>query len=95
MPRTNTKPVNARKYASYDEEVMEKALKEIKKGDLTMRKASGKYGIPLGTFYHRMNKKHNKKVGRPTVLTGLEEEAIVSHLLTCVEGAGFLLIALS
>jgi len=32
-----------------------------------------------------MNKEHNKKVGRPTVLTGLEEETIVSHLLTCAE----------
>ena len=51
-----------------------------------MRKASEKYEVSLGTLSHRRNKKQNKKVGRPTALSELEEEAIVSQLLTCAEG---------
>ena len=35
-PRTHAKQMNARKYASYDEKVMEKAMEDIKKGDVTI-----------------------------------------------------------
>ena len=40
LPRPYTKPMKAKKDTSYDQEVMEKAMEDIKKGDLTMRKAS-------------------------------------------------------
>ena len=49
--------------------MMEKAIEDIKKGDVKMRDASEKYGI----FPHKMNQKHNKEMGRPTIMKGLEE----------------------
>ena len=66
--------------SSYTQAVLQKAVKEIQEGKISLRKAHQNYKIPLGTLSHRINLKHEHKVGHPTVFTAAEEKAIVDHI---------------
>ena len=57
MPRTYKRKLGSREYQNYTSETMEKAVEDILQDRLTLRKASKKYGIPLGTLSHKVNKK--------------------------------------
>jgi len=66
--------------SNYTQTVLQKAVKEIQEGKISLRKAHQNYKIPLGTLSHRINRKHKHKVGHPTVFTAAEEKAIVDHI---------------
>lgn len=78
------KKSNSRVYISYTKENLEKAIAAIHQG-ASYRTAFKRFHIPLGTLSNKVNGNHNNKVGRPTVLTEKEEEAIVSHVLVCAD----------
>jgi len=82
MPRTYKRKLGSREYQNYTSETMEKAVEDILQDRLTLRKASKKYGIPLGTLSHKVNKKHGGHVGGPTSLTDDEEQRIAKILIT-------------
>jgi len=75
--------------SSYTQAVLQKAVKEVQEGKISLRKAHQNYKIPLGTLSHRINRKHEHKVGHPTVFTAAEEKAIVDHI-NVVAAWGFL-----
>jgi len=79
--RTYKRKVGSRSYkSSYTTEALQKAVKEIQEGKISLRKAHKQYKIPLGTLSHRVARKHGRKVGHPTVFTADEEKAFVDHI---------------
>ncbi|XP_029732003.2 uncharacterized protein LOC115253733 [Aedes albopictus] len=64
------------------EDVVQKALEEVKCGTLTYYAAALKYGIPRTTLQYRLSDvyKHKGSRGPYTVLTSAEEEEIVTWL---------------
>ena len=58
---------------------MDKAIKEIKDGNLSANKASKKYGIPRSTLGDKLRGKYRegKSIGRDPFLSQDEEKAIV------------------
>lgn len=71
-----------RRYKSYSTETLLKALREIGKKKISINAASKRYGIAKGTLVNKLKNKHSNKVGRPLVLTTIEEISIVNHLVT-------------
>ncbi|KAJ8917912.1 hypothetical protein NQ315_002605 [Exocentrus adspersus] len=85
MPRRHKKKIPSKPYANYTEENLQKAISDIKSKTLTLRQASNKYKISLGTLSRKCNNKNMKKVGRPTVLSETEERHIAEGLLIAAE----------
>jgi len=82
MPRVHKRPPGARKYTSYDDETIKEAVIAIKSKKMSLRMAHCVYKIPTGTLSHKVNLKHNGKVGHPTTFSANEEAAFVSHMKT-------------
>jgi len=78
--RTYRRKPGSRAYSNYTKASLDKAVKEIQEGKISLRKAHRDYKIPIGTLSHRINRKHEHKVGHPTVFTAEEEKAIVDHI---------------
>ena len=64
---------------------MEKAVKAVHTGDLTLRKASLMYNVPRSTLHDRVSGRiaMDSRPGRQPFLTMEEEEELVSFLLKC------------
>ena len=58
---------------------MQTALQEIQSSGTSLRAASRKYNIPVGTLSNKMKKKHMKNAGHPTVFSE-EEQCFVEHI---------------
>lgn len=69
-----------RKYCSVSEQTMKQALSDIEKGK-SQRFVCQKFGIPRGTLQNKLAGRHENKPGHPTILTQVEEEAIVAHVI--------------
>lgn len=82
MPRVYKRSPAARSYKAYDDETVKEAEMQIKSGKMSLRTASSIYKIPLGTLSNKVNQKHGRQVGHPTVFTENEEAAFVSHMKT-------------
>lgn len=80
MVRKYLRDVRARKYKTYTEDQLKSALASIKNEKLTLKVASKRFNISVGTLSNHMNKKHQGKHGHPTVLTEEEEKKIVEHM---------------
>jgi len=65
------------------EDKIESALKEVKNGVLTLRKASIQYGVPKSTLHDRVSGKvlPGAKIGAPRYLDDEEEGELVKFLL--------------
>lgn len=63
MVRTYKRKLWSRNYKFYSSEQLEKCLKAIYKG-MTIKRASDKFGIPRNTISNKINKKHQKSVGK-------------------------------
>ena len=61
MPRSHKRVAGSHNYKSYTDEALSKAVREVKAGSLSMRKASKLYKIPFGTLHKKLNNKHSKK----------------------------------
>jgi hypothetical protein len=70
-----------RRYKSYSNETLSKAIREIGNKKISINAASKRYGIAKGTLMNKIKKKHTRKVGRPLVLTTVEELSIVHHMI--------------
>ncbi|XP_026465236.1 uncharacterized protein LOC113367875 [Ctenocephalides felis] len=71
----------------YLPETLEKALKEIRDGTLSVYKASRTYKIPNQTLYDKIHGKYKKqgRAGAPAVLTPEEENLIVEWVITMAQ----------
>lgn len=86
MARTHKRKLDARRYGnSYTPESLEEAVKCIKAGKMTLRKASAKFNIPTRTLSHKVNAKHTKNAGRPLVFNKVEELSFIKHIEAVAE----------
>lgn len=85
MPKRKTGENIVRRYKSYSTENLLKAIQQIRKGKISINRASVEFGISKGTLMNKIKNKHTNKVGRPLVLTKNEEESIVQHMITVSE----------
>ena len=88
MPRVYHKGTNKRKYQSYSQEDLLKAVGKVEVGATLYTRNWKKYDIPFQTISKKMRKEHVMKVGRPTILSEAEEAAIVNGIL-CLADWGF------
>ena len=61
---------------------MQKAVQCVKQKHMSLRQAAKFYKVTKSTLADKVNKNHEKPVGRPTVLTPAEEKSIVQHTIT-------------
>ena len=75
---------------TYTPEDLNDAVKKIKEGSMTLRKAHNKYKIPLGTLSNHVHSKGKgySKAGRPSVFDEETELAMANHLV-CLGEWGF------
>ena len=65
--------------SKYTEAQLLAALQVVDDGNMSIRKAAKRYGVPFTTIRDRVAGKTTSKVGRPPVLTE-DEEAIISEI---------------
>lgn len=85
MPKRKASENTIRRYKSYSTENLLKAIRQIRKGKISINRASVEFGIAKGTLMNKIKNKHTSKVGRPLVLTRNEEDSIVQHMITVSE----------
>lgn len=76
---------DVRRYNSYKEETILKALREIGRGRISINKAARNYNIAKGTLMNKVHKEHENKVGRPLALTTIKEDCIVQNIIAVRE----------
>ena len=74
--------------SKYTEAQLLAALQVVDDGNMSIRKAAKRYGVPFTTIRDRVAGKTTSKVGRPPVLTE-DEEAIISERLAVFGAWGF------
>lgn len=85
MPKRKTGENFIRRYKSYSTKNLLKAIQQIRKGKISINRASVEFGIAKGTLMNKIKNKHTSKVGRPLVLQKNEEDSIVHHMITVSE----------
>lgn len=81
---------NARKYKTYTEEDMRRAVAAVNSGEGSCKRIALRFGINRTTLLNHIKGYKCKEVGRPTVLTKQEEELLVHSLVKLGEwGYGF------
>ncbi|KAJ8971660.1 hypothetical protein NQ314_000583 [Rhamnusium bicolor] len=60
-------------------------LNEIKRGEISHRKAEARYNIPRRTIMNKLKEKHTKLPGKPAVFSKEEEETFVSYIFVMSE----------
>jgi len=87
-PKKGTKKVGSSRLGNYrhryDEENLRQAIADVKGKVKNLNAAAKAYGIPKTTLFDRLkaNSDGPGQVGRPTELAPVEEEELVSRLLT-------------
>ena len=64
----------------YSQETLEKCLSCVRKGKMSMKKASRHFNVPYGTIRNKINNFHPKTSGEQTVLQDNLEEHILNSL---------------
>lgn len=81
MPNTYCRPRNARKYAPFCQEDLDKAIKDVADGTLRIRAAAEKYSISKSTIHRKYHGANIKKYGGQTVFSTKDEMHIAYGLL--------------
>lgn len=95
MARTYRKKEGRRKYTIYSADSgstsaggnsngtnLEKAIRCVKSGKMSIRKACNKYNVSRGTLHNRVRGMHSSRPGHPTVFTTEKEKSLVTHIVT-------------
>ena len=61
----------------YTEETLQKCITCVKKGKMSMKKASRYFGVPYGTIRNKVNGWHSKSSGGQTALSQNLEKVIL------------------
>jgi hypothetical protein len=83
MVRDQKRAIGARKYKDFSPQQLEKAVEAVKSG-MSLRKAQDKFGVPRCSINRAITGKHTGKVGRPYVLSEIDQNV----LATCISAAG-------
>lgn len=85
--------LGARRYKTQTDENLKAALRLVSSGEMSLRDISAMYDISKSTLSRKHNKKNMKNVGHPSVLTKVDEEALVNGFIAASKW-GFPLTAL-
>jgi hypothetical protein len=88
MPRKYFKGNGRRTYASYTQNVLAMAVRDVTVNGMSQKIASAVYGVPRGTIQNRIRTMHVSKVGRPPVLSDIEEKLLIDTI-TAVTDWGY------
>jgi helix-turn-helix, Psq domain len=80
MAREYKKKPGCRKYHAYSESSVEKAVRKIKSGKLSLRQASKKFNVPKSTLSNRARGVHSGKPGHSTAFSEQEEQSLLNHI---------------
>jgi len=81
MMRTYKRKPGARPYAmTYSSATLATAVRLVKSGVMSRRKASVKFKIPFGTLNNKVSGKHAGKCGTPTRLSPVTELRLVKAI---------------
>lgn len=79
-------PRNRGKYYNYREDAVERALRDVVNGRLSIREAAERYNVPKSTIHDKYKGKYlYEKSGRPNALSAPDEANIVAGLVTAAE----------
>ena len=82
MVRTHKRKAGSRNYkTAYSQDNVKDAVRDVKTNGMSLRKASKKYKIPLGTLRNKVIGAHSGNVGRPAQL----DEECVKQIAKCVD----------
>ena len=81
--RSKSKKTCPRSFAKWNNESMEAAIEQVRKGTMSLTKAAKFHGVPSTTLKDRMSGKvvHGSKPGQKWYLTDEEEDALANHLI--------------
>lgn len=67
----------------YTEEMMESALKAVREGKMSSRKAAREYAVPFSTLQYKIKRKipEHRKMGPSTVLSTEEEDMLSRYIV--------------
>lgn len=82
MPRVHLRKPGARKYLDFRQDDLEDALREVSTGNLSIRMAAERYGVPKSTIHRKFHGKNFRKPGRQTIFSEADEKHIVHGILT-------------
>lgn len=83
MPRTFKRIIGTWNHKNYSEDQLNKALNEVIEGSLSIRAASNRYKIPLGTIYNKYKGWFGRKPEGKTVFLETEEKALLKAAAKC------------
>lgn len=83
MPRVHKRQPGSRRYASFSPDILRKAIDEVEKKKMSIRKAAEIYGLCPSTISRNLKKGNyqERKYGKPTVLSAEEEQVLKEGLL--------------
>lgn len=73
--------LSKRSYSVSDSDTVAAALKDVADG-MSQREVAVKYNISRGNLQNKIKGSHSKKVGKPSVLSEVEDGAICSHIVS-------------
>lgn len=81
MPRNYKRPLGVTGRCNYSQESIEDALFDVVEGGYSFRQAAERQGVPYATVYRKYKGLNPRKLGKPPVISPLEEKTIVDALL--------------
>ncbi|XP_074033108.1 uncharacterized protein [Leptinotarsa decemlineata] len=82
MPSKYKRVLGSRNYANYTQETLATAVEAVRSGNVSQRKASQEFGIPVSTIKNKLKNRHRNAYGGQPVFTKVEEEALTTHICT-------------
>lgn len=81
MPRIHKHKLGTPYRRNYEAENMENALVAVVEGGCSFKQAAERFGVPKSTLYEKYRGLHSDKLGRPPVLSAIEERWLVDAML--------------
>lgn len=85
MPRVYKKKLGVHGKCNYNQEYVQRAVANVRNGNLSIRQAAERYGVPYSTVQRRVQGTHSLKYGRQPVLSEEEESHIVEASMICAQ----------
>ncbi|KAJ8952784.1 hypothetical protein NQ318_008101, partial [Aromia moschata] len=85
MPRIYKKKLGPQGECNYAKTYVERPVAAVRRGSMSMRRASVQYGVPYSTIQRRFHGTQSLKYGRQPVLSDEQEDRIKTSLQLCAE----------
>ena len=85
MPRVYVRKPGSRAYVNYTASQLQKAIRAVKSGQMSIRKASRKYSMPYGTVFNHCHGLHKLKTGGQPRLSSEAENKLAETIETLAQ----------